>query len=297
MDTSRPWDGAKDTDDYYPEWRREQLGARVVVWFSCGAASAVAAKCAITDYGSTHEVVLAYCDTGAEHPDNGRFLRDCEEWLGHPVIMLKNEKYEDTWDVWEKTQWLVGPAGARCTGELKRNVRKTFEDRMGDIQVFGYCAEEKHRADRYRENNKLVWLETPLIDRGLTKADCLAVLREAGIELPAMYELGFRNNNCIPCVKGGAGYWNLIRRVFPEQFARMAKVERQLNTAINKRYENGERIRVFLDELPEDAGNYEAEPDIECGIACRGVVEGCRPTRTKVTVTQVEDEDEWGVCD
>jgi PP-loop superfamily ATP-utilizing enzyme len=40
---------------------------RVLVWFSCGAASAVAAKLAVEKYGDQCEVL--YCDTLAyEHP-------------------------------------------------------------------------------------------------------------------------------------------------------------------------------------------------------------------------------------
>jgi hypothetical protein len=65
------------------------------------------------------------------------------------------------------------------------------------------------------------------------------------------------------------GYWNKIRVDYPEAFARMAAQERKMNVAICKRYEGKNRIRVFLDELPPDAGRYEEEPDIECGPQCR----------------------------
>ena len=49
--------------------------SRVLSWFSCGDASAVASKLAVEKYGDRCEVV--YCDTLAhEHPDNFRFLKD-----------------------------------------------------------------------------------------------------------------------------------------------------------------------------------------------------------------------------
>jgi hypothetical protein len=87
-----------------------------------------------------------------------------------------------------------------------------------------------------------------------------------------MYKMGYRNNNCIGCVKGQSGYWNKIRRDFPGVFARMAATERELDAAICKRegVTDGKRWRerVFLDELPPDAGRYNAEPDIECGVLC-----------------------------
>jgi hypothetical protein len=94
-------------------------------------------------------------------------------------------------------------------------------------------------------------------------------LYEAGIEIPAMYKLGYTNNNCIGCVKGQQGYWNKIRIDFPEVFERMAKLERELNVAINKTYAgDGKRKRVFLDELDPQAGRYTMEPNIECGVLC-----------------------------
>ncbi len=54
------------------------------------------------------------------------------------------------------------------------------------------------------------------------------MIERAGIELPAMYKLGYRNNNCIGCPKGGMGYWNKIRVDFPEVFERMAALQREL---------------------------------------------------------------------
>jgi hypothetical protein len=65
-------------------------------------------------------------------------------------------------------------------------------------------------------------------------------------------------------VKGGAGYWNKIRRDFPEAFKRMAEMERELDFAILRL----KGKRVFLDELPPNVGRYDAEEDIECGPQC-----------------------------
>ena len=128
----------------------------------------------------------------------------------------------------------------------------------------------KHRVERFIKQNSERKIKPILIEKGFSKADCLGYLAKSGIELPAMYKLGYQNNNCIGCVKGQAGYWNKIRKDFPEVFDRMAKVERELNAAINKKYVKGERIRVFLDEMPEDMGRNVKEPEISCGIICMG---------------------------
>jgi len=242
---------------------------RVVVWFSCGSTSAVAAKLTIAKYKSRLPIEIIYTDPGGEHHDNKRFLRDCEKWFGQKITVLKSEKYRDIWDVFNQTRYLVGVAGARCTTELKKSLRQQFQKPWQDIQVFGFDSGEEKRAEKFRSNNPEVFLETPLIDKGLTKGDCLAMLKRANIDLPIMYKLGYRNNNCIGCVKGQAGYWNKIRVDFPDVFERMAKVERELNVAINKTYKgDGKRKRIFLDELPHDMGRYKEEPDIECSLLC-----------------------------
>ena len=233
--------------------------SRTLAWFSAGAASAVATKLALAN----GPVTIAYCDPGSEHPDNLRFLADCEAWFGQPIVRLKSDKYADTWDVWTRTRYLNGPTGARCTIELKKRLRQQFE-RPDDVQVFGYTVEEQHRADRFRTVNPDVMLSTPLIDAGLTKSDCLAIIDRAGIELPAMYRLGYQNNNCLGCPKGGLGYWNKIRRDFPDVFAAMAALERELGNSCS-RDENGP---VWLDELDPSRGNHADEPAFDCSLLC-----------------------------
>lgn len=66
---------------------------RLVVWFSCGAASAVTAKLCLAKYADEYEIAIARCVVANEHPDNDRFAQDCEKWFGVPVINLKSDKY------------------------------------------------------------------------------------------------------------------------------------------------------------------------------------------------------------
>ena len=215
---------------------------RLVGWFSCGAASAIAVK--LTG------AMPVYCETGAEHPDNVRFMRDCEAWFGQPITRLKSTEYADTWDVWEKTRWLAGINGARCTTELKVAPRLAFQH-PNDIHVFGYTADaaDSERAKRLRANYPEMEIRTPLIERGLMKAACLDMIERAGIKLPPLYAMGFQNNNCIPCVKATSpAYWALVRQRFPEQFERMARLSRALDVRLCRIDDE----RRFIDEIPID---------------------------------------------
>jgi hypothetical protein len=231
--------------------------SRIVVWFGAGAASAVAAKLTLREFP---QAIVAYCQTNAEHVDNERFISDCVRWFNAPVQYLANSEYFDTWDVWETRRYIAGPKGAPCTGPLKRLPREQFQ-RPGDVHVFGYTADPEDRAryQRLKERWPELITAAPLISRGLDKAACLALVQSAGISLPAMYLLGFSNNNCIPCAKAqSANYWAAIRKHFPAQFDRMAKLSRELGAKLclfgTEKDADGHRrnIRLYIDEIPDD---------------------------------------------
>lgn len=235
---------------------------RIICWFSCGDASAVATALTLRKYPG-RDVVIARICIDSEHPDNDRYAADCERWYGQPITNLRSTEYADPWDVWESRRYIAGIKGAPCTGFLKKAVRFEFQ-RPDDIHIFGYTAEETRRAETFRRENFEITAEFPLIDQKLAKADCHALVRAADIELPAMYLLGFNNNNCIGCPKGGAGYWNMIRRHFPAVFDRMVALSRKLGVRLIR--QDGERI--FLDELRPETGRQQDEVAIECGAFC-----------------------------
>lgn len=237
---------------------------RVISWFSCGAASAVATKLAIVDYGLSHDVIVARCVVREEHPDNDRFASDCERWFGVPIVNLINKEFDGSvYNVITARKYISGVRGAPCTMLLKKQVRLDFQQ-PDDKHIFGYCVEEQERYDSFLDANNID-CATPLIDRGLSHADCLGMLQSAGIELPAMYGLGYKHNNCIGCTKAtGAGYWNKIRTDFPEKFWMMAGMSRALGVKMTRKGSE----RIYLDELQPGTGKYQEEPEIQCGIFC-----------------------------
>lgn len=243
--------------------------ARVIVWFSCGAASAVAAKLAIEKYGE--RAIIVYCDTMAsEHPDNRRFFNDVQNWLGRTITVIKSEKYKNVDEVFEKRRYLSGIAGAPCTVEMKKVPRFNFQ-LPDDIHIFGYTAEEQARIADFEQDNPELYFDWILRDTGYSKKRCLYAIEDAGIELPEMYKLRFENNNCLCCVKASSPhYWRKSRLFFPDVFARRAAHSREYGARLVRI--NGER--KFLDELPpdEDGTLWDSiEPvveDLSCGPQC-----------------------------
>lgn len=249
---------------------------RIVSYFSSGVPSAVATKLALTAKWPSgyDEFVIYNFEIVEEHEDNKRFLSDCQKWFGHThqIETVGNDRYNRSTDkVFLDTKYLVGPYGARCTSELKKAMRHKF-GKPSDLVILGYTSEEEHRVKRLQLAEPMLKIWPILIEKQLDRNETMALFERTTIELPIMYRLGYRNNNCIGCVKGGAGYWNKIRKDFPNRFAEMAKIERQLGRTICKRewVESGERKteRIYLDELPEGLGRYNFEPEFQCGIFC-----------------------------
>ncbi len=255
--------------DAYSDWTAHV--DRLVCRFSCGAASAVASKLMLAEVAVTLQpVVIVNAFVQQEDSDNRRFLADCEKWFDFPVTVLRDEKYgASTHEVWRRKRFMKNRFTAPCSGALKRDVIAKVM-LPGDISVIGYTADDRDaaRADRLTDMFPKESFRFPLIERGLRKSDVLAIVERAGIELPRMYRLGYHNANCVGCVKGGEGYWNKIRRDFPEEFIQIADIQESLGPGANLFRDRKTGVRYSLRDLPPDKGRYQDEPEISCGFVC-----------------------------
>lgn len=230
-----------------------------ISWLSAGVSSFIATWLAKDKIDEMY-----YIDILDQHSDSMRFIKDCEKVLCKEIKILKSplESVENAclsggYIRQAKTiNW--------CTKLLKQRVRKEqFEllHKNDEITyVWGFDCNEKDRAERLYQSMSNYNHIFPLIDNNLSKDDCHAICRELSVKRPLMYDLGYNNNNCIGCVKGGMGYWNKIRVDFPEVFKQRADLERKLNSRCLK--------ECFLDELDPSRGNQSEEVMEECGIFC-----------------------------
>jgi hypothetical protein len=240
---------------------------RVICHFSCGAASAVATKLALSRYPES-QVHILNAFIQEEHPDNRRFASDCECWFDRTVTVLRDAKYgASTLEVWRRERYIKGPHGAPCARALKRKLLDAFAQ-PDDIHVLGYTVQEQDRLANFREASGLHVL-APLVDCNLDKGDCLSIVERAGILLPEMYRMGYDNANCIGCPKGGNGYWNKIRRDFPERFNQIADLQESIGPGAYFLRDRRTGDRISLRQLPSDSGakTYD-EPSFSCSFFC-----------------------------
>jgi 3'-phosphoadenosine 5'-phosphosulfate sulfotransferase (PAPS reductase)/FAD synthetase len=223
-----------------------------ISWFSAGVSSAVATKMA-------HPDRIIYIDIEDQHPDTYRFIADCEAWFEQKIEWLKSP-LRSVENCCLSCAFIRGPHDAACSNRLKKRVRKEWEqDNSGrHTYVWGFDAHEQKRADGVVKAMPGYDHLFPIIQ--WTKSVVHGLLKHSGIKRPAMYDMGYGNNNCIGCVRGGMGYWNRIRVDFPEVFARRAAMERKIGGHILK--------ECYLDELDPMRG-WDTKPIMaDCGLFC-----------------------------
>lgn len=272
---------------------------KVICWWSGGVTSAVACKLAIDLFGKENCDVIMI-NTHNEHEDTYRFKNDCEKWYGLEITNISAipTKWNSIQDVWITRKSLNTATGAICSTELKRVCREKWEkENTFTHQVFGFEFEPKefNRAKGMTMNHPKVKAIYPLLMYGLTKKDCLQIISDAKIEVPLVYNLGYKNNNCFKtgCVQGGIGYWQKIQREDIEKFNIMAEMEHyltelkgepvtmlkdQCNEAKEAVKTSGDKTRAFvflkkndkypllksIDEMPQ----CKVEPLFECNGMC-----------------------------
>jgi len=232
---------------------------RTIAWFSAGVSSAVATKLLVD---AIDQIIYTHIDD--QHPDTMRFVQDCEKWFGKRITVLQSpyKCVETACRMSGGRGYINGAGGAACSLRLKRRIRMEWEMEQREPlrYVWGMDVAEQNRCDRIREAMASMEHVFPLVDKRMTKEDAHRVLHASGIKRPAMYDLGYNNNNCVGCVKGGMGYWNHIRVDFPAVFTARAMMEREIVATCIK--------GVYLDELDPKRGANRRPIVEDCGMFC-----------------------------
>ena len=247
---------------------------RHLLWVD-GVNSAVMAHMVLAE---NPDAIPVHCDLGdSVHHDSHRFINDLEHWYGREIVRLRSEKYATIDDVFDDRKYLSGMNGAPCTSEMKFAPRMDFQ-LPSDLHHWGYTADklDAKRFDGMLADYPLMKQRAPLIEWGLTKRDTHAILRKQGIRRPVVYDLGMPNGNCIGCVKSTSpNYWALIRKHFPDVFARRNEQGRRFGAKLvilgRTKDANGKtvNIRGHLDEIPADQPTTVRGADFGgCGFHC-----------------------------
>jgi len=179
--------------------------------------------------------IILFCDTGLEFPAMYQHLDTLERDIGRAITRIRSDQdYEYLMfdvPVKRKADTLFirryghiyngyGWAGSRmrwCTSKLKDGPREKFlrplRKKYNVLEYVGIAADEQYRLKRPR--NKAANHIHPLVDWGMTEADCLKYCYDRGYDWGGLYE-HFRRVSCWCCPLQSLAELRQLMRNYPE---------------------------------------------------------------------------------
>ena len=170
---------------------------------------------------------IIFCDTGIEFEAMYRHLEKLEAYIGREITRLKSARsfeylfYEYSpkrsnpeLQQYKGFSW-GGPRNRWCTAMLKTRLVDKFirelEAEYTVVQYLGIAADEPKRVRDKRY---------PLVEWGMTEADCLAYCKERGFDWEGLYDI-FRRVSCWCCPLQSLEELRKLRRYFPDLWEKL----------------------------------------------------------------------------
>lgn len=184
--------------------------------------------------------VILFCDTGLEFPEMYGHLEEVERYTGRKVTRIRApEPFEyyflehvavgrrktgcgEGRGAYRKGYGWAGPRLRWCTQHLKTAPREKFlrplrrEYRV--VEYVGLAADEGYRLER--KGNRRDSCRHPLVEWGMTEADCLRYCYDRGFDWGGLYGL-FSRVSCWCCPLQSLQELRMLYRHFPELWERL----------------------------------------------------------------------------
>ena len=170
---------------------------------------------------------ILFCDTGLEFEGMYHHIDKLEKYIGVPITRLKSEysfeylllehmpKRKNPELFGRKGYSWAGPRNRWCTAMLKQRVIDRYLRGLAKeyelVQYIGIAADEPQRVRDYRY---------PLVEWGMTEADCLAYCKERGFDWDGLYDI-FHRVSCWCCPLQSLDELRKLRKHFPELWEKL----------------------------------------------------------------------------
>ena len=184
--------------------------------------------------------LILFCDTGLDFPAMERHLQKLEQTVGIPITRIKadesfeylfkdhpmrrgrSEKFIRNYGNQPNGYGWPGPKARWCTERLKNQPRERYlrelRKKYRVIQYVGIAADETYRLER--KNNQREDVCYPLVDWGMTEADCLQYCYDRGFNWEGLYNY-FSRVSCWCCPLQSLKDLKQLYRHFPEQWEQL----------------------------------------------------------------------------
>ena len=149
--------------------------------------------------------IILFCDTGMEFDAMYRHIEKLEKYIGRSIVRLKSpQTFEYLFYEYSPKRanpklaqysgfsW-PGPRNRWCTAMLKTRIIAKYLRELSQeytlVQYIGIAADEPKRIREHRY---------PLVEWGMTEADCLAYCRERGFDWEGLCDI-FHRVSCWCC--------------------------------------------------------------------------------------------------
>ncbi len=186
---------------------------------------------------------------------------------------------KDVWDVYEERNFLGNNRVDVCSIVLKREAAERWiRSRFFPEEVvlyLGFDATERARQERAKARWLPYRVENPLVEEppeGDPKEAAKALCRDAGMEVPLLYRLGFAHGNCSAfCCRAGKSHFVHLLRTMPERYRYFEEREERLRARIGdytilREQRDGVRLRISLRQLRERVERVEAADRAEAAV-------------------------------
>ena len=186
--------------------------------------------------------VILFCDTGLEFPALYDHIHKVEQNIGRKITVVKSEQDFEYLFAQKKIVrvretksfarygaerqgygW-AGPKMRWCTEVLKNQPREQYLRKLREeynvLEYVGIAADETYRLTR--KCNQRPSVRLPLVEWGMTEADCLAYCKERGYDWGGLYEK-MRRVSCWCCPLQSLAELRVLYRDFPDLWAQLKR--------------------------------------------------------------------------
>ncbi len=158
---------------------------------------------------------VIFADTGAEKPETYWYIENyVKPMLQVPFITVNShlgDLYTHCWD----SKLLPSVVHRWCTDKFKVRPIEKYLKRKGIIYV-GFSSDEANRADKPSRMIR----QFPLIERGLSTADCVRIIQDYGYPVPL-------RSSCFICVFNPYTEWNWLKNNHPDLLDKALALEQR----------------------------------------------------------------------
>ncbi len=217
--------------------------------FSGGRTSAYMLWRVLQEHGGKlpEEAVVCFANTGKEEEATLRFVRDCGEQWGVPIVWVEyrteapgfavvdfdtaSRNGEPFAALIEKKSYLPNPVARFCSEELKGRAITKVTGLESDATMVGVRADEPRRIAKLRARGLLL----PLVDAGVSKADVRAFWKACPFDLGLDEHNGITDlGNCDLCFLKGAHQIQSLISAKPSRAIWWAAQEEKIGATFHK---------------------------------------------------------------